>query len=87
MYTYNLDVSTNERIVFCKKAHIDVSKTDRITLPPAPKEEEELIDESTLLANDTRGDVNSCGVDAVNDGVPGKKRACKNCSCGKQTVV
>ncbi len=68
-----------------QKPSFEVGSSAVISLPKAVVDDNDLIDESALLDGDTslskRGDANSCGVD---DGgiVAGKKRACKNCSCG-----
>jgi len=76
------DPSSGERMVVCSKPSYDLGVKEAITLS-AGGNDEELIDEDDLLNNEApRGDVNSCGVDNSQSGVPGKKRACKNCSCG-----
>lgn len=74
------DPSSGERMVVCNKPTYDLGEKQAISLPG---NDDELIDEDSLLRSEApRGDVNSCGVDNSQSGVPGKKRACKNCSCG-----
>lgn len=74
------DPANGERFVVCKKPSYDLGAKDNITL--SSPENDELIDEDALLSEAPRGDKISCGVDNSQSGVPGKKRACKNCSCG-----
>lgn len=77
------DPSTGERMVVCNKPVYNLGEKQSITLPANNNDDDELIDENDLLSHEApRGDVNSCGVDNSASGVPGKKRACKNCSCG-----
>lgn len=89
------DPSTGERFVVSQKPNCDMATTAAIKLPPksasssANDEDEELIDENALLAGEStnvqravRGDVGGCGVDAEGGVIAGRRRACKNCSCG-----
>eukprot|EP01006_Ploeotia_vitrea_P015276 TRINITY_DN43144_c0_g1_i1.p1 TRINITY_DN43144_c0_g1~~TRINITY_DN43144_c0_g1_i1.p1 ORF type:complete len:184 (+),score=16.49 TRINITY_DN43144_c0_g1_i1:2-553(+) len=75
--------SLNEdKYIICKHPSYDVGDKVKISLPDID-DNDELIDENDLVDNFTKGDVNSCGIDnPLNDAIPGKKRACKNCSCG-----
>lgn len=79
------DATSGERFVVGQKPIFEINETAAIKLPPKPPvtDDDDLIDESALLDEDTslKGG-NSCGVDNSASGIPGKKRACKNCSCG-----
>ena len=77
------DPSTNERFVTCIHPTYDLGDKAVISLPQTQEEEDELIDEDNLVDDFGKGDVNSCGIDNPANDVPGKKRACKNCSCGE----
>ena len=96
MYVY-VDPSTGERFVVATKPNYEVGGVAAIKLPPKAttamngEREDDLIDEDLLLAGDTsltqRGDKGGCGIDNEGAIIPGKKRACKNCSCGKSYVL
>ena len=80
------DPSSGERFVVGQKPIYEMNETATIKLPPKPPqqiEDDDLIDENALLDGDNSiQNQSGCGVDNSASGIPGKKRACKNCSCG-----
>ena len=89
-----IEILTNENEIVCSKPNWDIGASARVEnnrnstsiwkMNLNELAEVDLIDENELL-NDgiiitKRGDVNGCG--DTGSGVPGKKRACANCSCG-----
>ena len=87
--------NNSEAFIFCDKPAWEVGTSSNITIPVINSEnnvsawkvtltdlaDEDLIDESDLMDDDIVVNAPAdCGVDPT--GIAGKKRACKNCSCG-----
>lgn len=85
------DPASGERFVVCQKPGFDVGATATVKITPAASEnkkwkmdtsdlaDSDLIDENELLDKDFKAPApgSGCGED-----VGGKKRACKDCTCG-----
>ena len=90
-----IEITSNNNEIICSKPQWDIGASARIETKSALTSsvwkmnmndlaEDDIIDENELL-NDgiiitKRGDANGCGDSGP--GIPGKKRACANCSCG-----
>jgi hypothetical protein len=79
------DPGTGSRFVVCQKPEWEIGSTAKLNVSTKVQiqdlAEEELIDESALLA-ETEVDVSSAAVADCGPDASGKKRACANCTCG-----
>ena len=98
----NFDQALDEQYIYCEKPNWEVGTSSGIVIPTGAKKNVDiktsawkisvgdLADEDLIDENDLLDDIviiekpADCGVDA--DGVAGKKRACKNCSCGLKEI-
>jgi hypothetical protein len=86
-----IEILSNKNEIICSKPKWDIGASARVEnnksiwkMDLNELAEDDLIDENDLL-NDgiiitKRGDVNGCSDNG--SGIPGKKRACANCTCG-----
>ena len=89
-----IEITSNNNETICSKPQWDIGESARVEISKTSTSvwkmnlndlaEDDIIDENELL-NDgivitKRGDANGCGDSGP--GVPGKKRACANCTCG-----
>ena len=94
------DPTTGDRFLTCSKPSWETGEVAAIKLPPKTKvtpaawkmgtddlAEDDLVDEDELLDDNLEITPGAgCGIDPVTGKAIGKKKACKNCSCGLKEI-